>query len=60
MDKAQESRPLDKAFPGDPELQERGPLEQQVTGGLMLEKGGRGRNRNLAEVNRTIKRTRLG
>ncbi|XP_011371121.1 embryonal Fyn-associated substrate isoform X3 [Pteropus vampyrus] len=29
MDKAQGSRPLDKAFPGDPELQERGPLEQQ-------------------------------
>lgn len=53
MDKAQGSRPLDKAFPGDPELQERGPLEQQVTQGVMLEKG-RGwgkRSRNLAEVN---------
>uniref|UniRef100_A0A673UY59 Solute carrier family 22 member 17 n=1 Tax=Suricata suricatta TaxID=37032 RepID=A0A673UY59_SURSU len=29
MDKAQGSRPLDKAFPGDPELLERGPQEQQ-------------------------------
>ncbi|XP_046930565.1 embryonal Fyn-associated substrate isoform X4 [Lynx rufus] len=29
MDKAQGSRPLDKAFPGDPELLERGPPEQQ-------------------------------
>ncbi|XP_016061321.1 PREDICTED: embryonal Fyn-associated substrate isoform X1 [Miniopterus natalensis] len=29
MDKAQGSRPLDKAFPEDPELLEKGPLEQQ-------------------------------
>nr|XP_045011448.1 embryonal Fyn-associated substrate isoform X2 [Jaculus jaculus] len=29
MDKAQGSRPLDKAFPGDPELLERQPPEQQ-------------------------------
>ncbi|XP_023619448.1 embryonal Fyn-associated substrate isoform X3 [Myotis lucifugus] len=29
MDKAQGSRPLDKAFPGDPEVLERGPPEQQ-------------------------------
>eukprot|EP00070_Physeter_catodon_P044010 XP_028350904.1 embryonal Fyn-associated substrate [Physeter catodon] len=31
MDKAQGARPQDKASPGDPELLERGPPEQQVT-----------------------------
>lgn len=30
MDKAQGSRPLDKASPADPELQERGLVEQKV------------------------------
>jgi hypothetical protein len=31
VDKAQGSRPPDKAFPGDPKLLERGLPEQQVT-----------------------------
>lgn len=42
MDKAQGSRPLDKAFLGDPELLERGPPEQQVTLGGGTREGGPG------------------
>lgn len=37
MDKVQETRPPDKASPGDPEQLEREPPEQQVTVRLVLE-----------------------
>lgn len=38
MDKAQGSRPLDKAFPAEPELPERGLAEQKVNLEAELEK----------------------